>query len=117
MSRALVGLLLGVALFSGPAAQLAQPAPVGVQDIHHYPPSAKSTQTTVTVNVVWLPDQATVDAVCSGLAGEPATGNTLACYSTPSNVIYAVEPTSFNDHFNLMILGHEFWHALGATHP
>lgn len=102
VNRLIAGLLFGVALFSSAA---------------QYPNRAQATRTTVTVNVVWLPDFATANQVC-GMLGQPApTGTILACYHPASNTIYAVQPTSFNDEFHLTILGHEFWHALGAEHP
>lgn len=85
--------------------------------IHHYPDSAKSYKTQVTVSVIWAESLVQADQLCSYLAGEEPTGAILACYHIPSSTIIAVEPKSFNDSFHLMILGHEFWHALGAEHP
>ena len=84
-----------------------------------YPDEAKSTQTTVTVHVVWLPSFDAVNHFCSFLMCEPIPkdGTIVGCYNPMNQTIYAVEPTSFNDHFRLEVLGHEFWHALGATHP
>lgn len=82
-----------------------------------YPDSAESTQVRVTVTVVWLKDFAAVDAVCSALGWVKPEGGIVGCYSPATQTIYAVEPTSFNDHLRLLILGHEFWHALGANHP
>lgn len=99
-----LGLLFGVALFSAQAAD-------------RYPPSAKSTRTTVTVHVVWLENQKTVDAVCSTLAGGSPEGKIAGCYFETNSTIYTVQPKSFNDTYWLSILGHEFWHALGAEHP
>lgn len=109
MSAIFKGLVFGLALFfvcSGWASNAAA-----------YPDHAESTLTDVTVHVAWLPDYATVDAACAALDGEIADGTILACYYPPDHLIIAVEPTSFNDHFNLSIIGHEFWHALGAKHP
>lgn len=105
MKALLAGLLFGVALFSS-ASNAAQ-----------YPDSAKSTRNTVTVNVVWMTDHDEVDAICSAFAGIEPKGTIRGCYLPSNNVIYVVEPTSFNDHYHLLILGHEFWHALGADHP
>jgi len=105
MTRFLLGLLFGVALFSLHASA----AP--------YPDKAQSTVTTTTVHVVWVKDYKTADFVCSIVQGEKPTGNILACYFPAYSAIVAVEPTSFNDYQHLMILGHEFWHALGAQHP
>lgn len=102
--RLLTGLLFGVALFSVSASA-------------KYPDEAHSTKDTTTVHVVWLPDHRTVDIVCSFFGRDKPTGNILACYLSSTSTIYAVEPKSFNDDFALMILGHEFWHALGAEHP
>jgi hypothetical protein len=83
-----------------------------------YPDSAKSTRTTVTVNIVWL-SAAQVNSVCAFLVNQPLPSNGvfLGCYNPDTATIYAVEPTSFNDRFHLETLGHEFWHALGAEHP
>lgn len=108
MKALLQGLLLGVALFS-------LPAPAADQ----YPDKAQSTRTSVTVNVVWLPDYKTANELCSQFdSAPPKPGVTiLACYLPATQTIFAVEPKSFNDLTNLTILGHEFWHALGATHP
>lgn len=83
----------------------------------HYPDRAKSTETTVIVNVVWYETREAVDAACAKMSGTEPEGNILACYNYRTSTIHAVEPTSFNDLFGLTILGHEFWHALGATHP
>lgn len=72
--------------------------------------------TTVTVTVVWLEPTA-VDAVCSFLLGVPAAQKLAGCYNPLTKTIYAPEPRSFEDYYRLMLLGHEFWHALGADHP
>lgn len=87
--------------------------------IIQYPPEAHATETTVTVRVVWLASYAEVNRVCHMIdksrPDPDATTSILACFW--NNTIYAVQPANFNDEFNLMILGHEFWHALGAEHP
>lgn len=101
----LFGLLFGVALFASSSS--AGP----------YPPSAKSVLSTVTVKVVWLPNEKLVDTVCSTLARRKPNNTIVGCFYSPSSTIYAVEPKSFNDIPALIILGHEFWHALGAEHP
>lgn len=84
-----------------------------------YPDHAKSTRTTVTVHVVWMPSYRAVTVWCSFLNGEPPPerGMIVGCYHRLTSTIYAVEPKNFNDHEKLEILGHEFWHALGAEHP
>lgn len=82
-----------------------------------YPDQAKSTRTTVTVTVVWLQSFEDVDKVCASLGWEKPEGVIVGCYHRSTRTIYAVEPTSFNDYLHLTILGHEFWHALGAEHP
>lgn len=100
----LIGLLLlGGALFSAKA--------------DRYPDSAKSTRNVTTVRVLWLKDFVEVDIACTFLNNESPGQGVKGCYSESRNLIIAVEPTSFNDHYRLMILGHEFWHALGAEHP
>ncbi len=85
----------------------------------HYPNEAKSTRTTVTVHVVWLPSFDAVNHFCSFLMSQPipTDGVIVGCYDRETETIYAVEPKSFNDEKRLEILGHEFWHALGARHP
>lgn len=108
MASTLQKLLLGAAfLFSGA---------IGAVE---YPKHAESTRTTVTVNIVWLPNYDATDSICSFLMDHPAPndGFYLACYNPVTHTIYAVEPTSFNDTRHLEVLGHEFWHALGAEHP
>jgi hypothetical protein len=95
--------LTGLALFSSSFAQ--------------YPDHAEATLNTTTVTVVWLPDFETADLVCGYIGGIPKQGTILACYAYLTHTIYAVQPSSFNDQYRLMILGHEFWHALGAEHP
>ncbi len=82
-----------------------------------YPPHAEGTLTEVTVRIVWVATHAEADAICSAIAGTKVKGTILACYVPLTQTIYAVQPTSFNDQFALYILGHEFWHALGAEHP
>lgn len=101
-------LLFGVAFFL-PLYCWAEP-PHG-----QYPDHAQSTETTVTVHVVWLPSIKAVNALCGFLMPHP--GTIVGCYNPLTHTIYAVEPENFNDAFALEILGHEFWHALGAEHP
>lgn len=79
--------------------------------------STPSTRTTVTVNVVWLKTQKEVDLVCSIIGNTKPKGTILGCYVEQTTTIYAVEPKDFDDSWGLHILGHEFWHALGAKHP
>jgi hypothetical protein len=85
-----------------------------------YPDHAKSTRTEVTVRIVWLPNFRMVDAACALTNGDPPSKGPkifVGCFDPRTSTIYAVEPSSFNDSFRLEILGHEFWHALGAEHP
>lgn len=86
-----------------------------------YPDHAKSTETTVTVHIVWLPSHKITNQFCASMMGiptpKPEDGTIVGCYNPESSTIYAVEPKSFNDHFGLEVIGHEFWHALGAEHP
>lgn len=81
-----------------------------------YPEHAKSTRTSVTVTVVWMDNFRAVNAVCTYLMQAPQRA-IVGCFDPSTNTIYAVEPASFNDATRLEILGHEFWHALGAVHP
>lgn len=85
-----------------------------------YPPHAESNRTTVLVHIIWFKTFREVDAACKALSNEPPSiGDEMivGCYYYPTLTIYAVEPHSFNDEQRLEILGHEFWHALGAQHP
>lgn len=107
MLRACSGLALALALFSFSARA------------DQYPDHAAATRTVVIVRVVWVANHAEANAICNKLAGtapDPKS-TTLACYHPATSTIYTVQPSSFNDLYNLMILGHEFWHALGAEHP
>jgi hypothetical protein len=104
LSRTFQKLLFGVAFFL-PLLAFA----------NQYPDEAKSTRTTVTVHIVWLPNFEAVHAICSFYL--PHLQGIVGCYNPITSTIYAVEPTNFNDHLRLEILGHEFWHALGAQHP
>lgn len=106
LSSTLSRLLFGVAFLL----PVAFAAPTG-----QYPEHAKSTRTTVTVNIVWLPSFQAVNALCGFLMEKQ--GTIVGCFDPKTQTIYAVEPENFNDHFKLEILGHEFWHALGAQHP
>lgn len=99
-------LLLGVAFF------LCFPTLAG-----QYPDQAKSNRTTITVNIVWLPNFNAVNAICSFLMRLKDDGLIVGCYDPSTQTIYAVEPRNFDDKLRLEILGHEFWHALGAEHP
>lgn len=68
------------------------------------------TATVAHVQVQWV-DAKTAAAICKGGAAcwfESATGN--------NSLIVAQQPKDFNDERSLMILGHEFFHALGAQH-
>lgn len=80
-----------------------------------YPDHAQSTETVTNVRVVWL-DPALVDKACRS-KDAPDDEVYLGCYDPSTHTIYAPEPRSFNDRWRLSILGHEFWHALGAKHP
>lgn len=103
-------LLFGVAFFLSTISAFAT---------NHYPDSAKSTRTTVTVHIIWMPNYQAVNHYCSFLSGQPipTDGVIVGCYFPSTSTIIAVEPESFNDTKRLEILGHEFWHALGAQHP
>lgn len=108
MSSALQKLLFGVAFFLSFSLAAGQ-----------YPDEAHSTRTTVTVHIVWLKSFDAVNEYCSFLMGQPIPkdGKIVGCYNSETSTIYAVEPKNFNDTTRLGILGHEFWHALGAEHP
>lgn len=82
-----------------------------------YPDHAEATRSRVTVNVVWLPTFRDVHALCAFLIENEPKNGYVGCYDPVTNTIYAVQPANFNDKTRLEILGHEFWHALGAEHP
>lgn len=86
-----------------------------------YPDEAHSTRRATFVRVVWMPSLMAVNHMCSKLMGippDPKDGSMIVgCYNPVTKTIYAAEPRNFNDHYRLEILGHEFWHALGAEHP
>ena len=80
-----------------------------------YPDEAKSTRTAVFVRVVFMEPEE-VNKFCNdGVVSDEYV--ILGCYDPRNNTIYAPEPRNFNDLERLEILGHEFWHALGADHP
>lgn len=110
MLRYLKGLLCGVAFFSSFAFATAP------QPIAQYPEHAGATETTVTVHIIWMPSIEAVNAFC-GLWEPGHPGTIVGCYNSLTHTIYAVQPENFNDHFLLEVLGHEFWHSLGAEHP
>ena len=84
-----------------------------------YPEHAEADRRAVYVKVEWQPDWDTVNKLCAKLINVPLPddGVFLACYNSETHTIYAVQPRNFNDERRLAILGHEFWHALGARHP
>lgn len=85
-----------------------------------YPDEAHSTRRSTFVRVVWLPSLNAVNHMCSKLMNQPVADDgsmIVGCYNPVTKTIYAAEPRNFNDHYRLEILGHEFWHALGALHP
>lgn len=82
-----------------------------------YPPHAEATRSVTVVRVVWM-DPEEVDQKCAeGSPPRPPNEVYLGCYDPNTSTIYAPQPRSFNDLYRLVILGHEFWHALGAMHP
>jgi hypothetical protein len=67
----------------------------------------------VVVRVHWL----TVDEMAREYPGEAAnTANFIGDDGKPHAVIRAVQPDDFNDIPRLVSLGHELFHAFGATH-
>ena len=80
-----------------------------------YPEEAKSTRDVVVVRVVFMEPE-DVNVFCNdGVVSDEYV--ILGCYDPRTSTIYAPEPKNFNDYERLEILGHEFWHALGAEHP
>lgn len=91
------------------AALLALPA-MAADVVIPYRFYAPPTKTLVTVQVMWVGAES-ARAICKGGAAcwfPSATGQ--------PDLIVAEQPENFNDERRLMILGHEFFHALGAQH-
>ncbi len=74
--------------------------------------TSRATQSTVTVTVKFVPPDTDLSTLCNIKPSENYV--LLGCYL--NGVIVAVEPKDFNDHKRLEVLGHELWHALGASH-
>ena len=66
---------------------------------------------TVTLRVI-LADAEQVQSLC----GTFARGCYLRSDIEGLGLIVSEKPRDFNDEYRLMILGHEVFHALGATH-
>lgn len=80
-----------------------------------YPEEAKATKNVVVVRVVFMEPEE-VNKFCNdGVVSEEYV--ILGCFDPKTSTIYTPEPKNFNDYERLTILGHEFWHALGAEHP
>jgi uncharacterized lipoprotein NlpE involved in copper resistance len=102
-----------------------QPASDGMSG--QYKTTSKDRWEDATVHVNWVRDQTALNEKCQSFAAK-YTGNHPAQFgactlvvsdgksSTGTCEIYAIRPRSFNDNANLRVLGHEFWHCLGATH-
>lgn len=73
----------------------------------------KSSLTEVTVAVKWVKTVDQLNSVC----GSP-NRLTYGCAISLGNhcTIHVIEPRDFNDVPLLAMLGHEFWHCLGARH-
>ena len=80
----------------------------------------KSTRNQVLVRVVWMQsfEEAQERCIKDGDAQVSPGMRIMGCYieREKEKVIYAVEPAGFDDYDKLIVLGHEFWHALGANH-
>lgn len=79
-----------------------------------YPATSQSTKNVVFVRVQWMSPEE-VNVFCNnGVKSEEYIF--LGCFDPSNNTLYVPEPRNFNDYERLEILGHEFWHALGAEH-
>ena len=78
------------------------------------PLTVKSSIPEVTVKVNWVQSVDQISQAC-GANNRLLYG---CAYSYPGNrcEIYVIEPRDFNDIALLAMLGHEFWHCLGARH-
>lgn len=79
----------------------------------------KSNRDVTTVHMRWMKSFIEVNNACNKYVSMPMLsilGCTVFDGYDGSITIIAVEPDDFNDHTKLEILGHEFWHALGAKH-
>lgn len=94
----------------------------GCYNITKYPEQqetiTKSIITLTEVKIVWHKDIDDIGKSCKELP----KGNFYGCAIVFANseksicIIHAIEPNNFNDLVKLQILGHEFWHCLGARH-
>lgn len=94
----------------------------GCYSITHYPEQqdtiSKSTITHTEVRVIWHKSVDEINAACRFKTNRI----TYACASVFIQnqrsicLIHTIEPNDFTDQVRLMILGHEFWHCLGARH-
>lgn len=75
----------------------------------------RATVKTTTVYIQWVRNKAEGNRVCVS-KGAPEYSGACAYGTTDSCNIVAIQPKDFNDTEALAVLGHEFWHCLGAKH-
>lgn len=82
------------------------------------PTITKSTTTTVKVYVQWHESVDSITKACSDNKNILIYGCAVSFTSKENSIciIHAMEPKNFSDAPKLAILGHEFWHCLGARH-
>lgn len=94
----------------------------GCHSIDAYPNTqspllSKSTVNSVYVHVRW---HKSVDTLTDACTNDNRLMYGCAYFTTIENknfcVIHAIEPKDFGDAAKMAILGHEFWHCLGARH-
>lgn len=75
----------------------------------------RATVKQTTVYIRWVNTKAEANRICAS-KGAPEYSGACAYGTTDSCNIVAIQPKDFNDTAALAVLGHEFWHCLGAKH-
>lgn len=94
----------------------------GCYSITHYPEQqhtiSKSTITHTEVKVIWHKDVDEMPKECKRFSNATLYGCAMVFKNEKKSVciLHAIEPNNFNDTAKLAVLGHEFWHCLGARH-
>jgi len=93
--------------------EIARPgSPTGTSSTFRYKVMTPPVLTELLFKVEWM-TPAAVEARC----GKGAQGCYIRNVAQENYIIiFAVQPADFNDEYRLLILGHEVFHGLGATH-
>jgi hypothetical protein len=90
-------------------------APILVNAAEQATLTQRATVKQTTVYVQWVRNKAEGNRICAS-KGAPEYSGACAYGTTDSCNIVAIQPRDFNDTEALAVLGHEFWHCLGAKH-